>query len=183
MINLLPTIEKEKLLQEKNWRLVLILGVSTLFFLVSLTLVLFAIKIHISSQLESQKLFFTEKEKEFQETELYSFRTKIQEVNQTLTNVGFFFQQQDSFVDLFEKICRLLPKGILLNNFSHKFINDSEEFKADIFLTGVASTQKDLLEFKESLEKEESFADPSLPLSSWMEFSDIDFSLNFKIIK
>ena len=94
MINLLPPIGKKRLLREENGRLILILGVLFLIFLVSLTMVLFAIKIHIFSQLETQKGFFANKEKEFQETDLYAFRTKVQEVNETLITLESFYQQQ-----------------------------------------------------------------------------------------
>ncbi len=183
MINLLSPTEKEKLSQEENWRLTLVLGILTFVFLISLTLVLFSVKIHIVSQFGSQEILFEAKEKEFQKTELYSFRTKIQEINQTLTDLDTFFQGQDSSANLFEKICRLLPGGVRLNSFSHESLSDSEEFKTKVSLSGVALTQQDLLDFINNLDKEESFCDTDLPLSSWVEFNNINFALNFKIVK
>ena len=183
MINLLPTTEKESLLREENWRLILVLGILTFVFLISLILVLFSIKIHVVSEFKSQEILFEAKEKEFQKTELYGFRTKIQETNQILTGLDTFFQERDNSADLFEKICQLLPKGVHLNNFSHESLDNSEEFKAKIFLSGIALTQQDLLDFINNLDKEKSFCDTDLPLSSWVEFNNINFTLNFKIVK
>ncbi len=183
MINLLPTTEKEKLLREENWRLILVLGILTFIFLISLILVLFSVKVHVVSQFKSQEILFEAKEKEFQRTELYGFRTKIQEINQTLMNLDTFFQKKDSSANLFEKIFRLLPKGVHLNSFSQESIDDLEEFKAKISLSGIALTQQDLFDFINNLNEEKSFCDADLPLSSWVEFNNINFTLNFKIVK
>lgn len=184
MINLLPPIGKKRLLREENGRLILILGVLFLIFLVSLTMVLFAIKIHIFSQLETQKGFFANKEKEFQETDLYAFRTKVQEVNETLITLESFYQQQSDSHDLSQKIYQLLPEGIYLDSFFCQVFDDPEKkFSTKVSLFGVALEQKDLLKFKENLENEETFEDILLPLSSWMKFKDIEFSINLKILR
>lgn len=186
MINLLPTEEKEQIKQEENWRLVLNLGISALVFLISLSLILLSVKIYVVSQLESQKVLFASEEKAFQATELCDFRTKIQGVNQILLTLESFYQDQVNSADIFQKIQRILPQGIHLDTFSYKFIGDLQDedgYKARISLSGVALTQEALFKFKEDLDADKNFGDVVFPISSWMKFENIDFSIRFKFLQ
>lgn len=182
MINLLPSKEKKQLKQEENWRQVFILSILALVFLVSLSLTLLSVKIYISSHLEAQKSFLTDKEREFQETDLYALKTEVQKINEILLSLEFFYQERINSSDIFQEIWSLLPEGVYLNSFSHEPAASSDgEYVVKVFLSGLALEQKELFEFKENLEKQENFSDIYFPLSSWVEFDNISFSINFKL--
>jgi len=57
MINLLSPKEKLVLIEEENQKLILILGTILFLALLCFALILLSIKIHISGELETQKIF------------------------------------------------------------------------------------------------------------------------------
>lgn len=63
MINLLPPEEKTILIQEERFKLILILGIVFLSALLSLILILFSVRIYISSQTDSENTIFEQEEK------------------------------------------------------------------------------------------------------------------------
>jgi Tfp pilus assembly protein PilN len=185
MINLLSPKEKEGLIQEKNWKLILILGILVLIFLICLGLILLSIKIYVSGQVEAQKILFSQEEKKFEESQIRDLEEKIIISNKTLSNVNSFYQSQINLIEILEKIPETLPQGIYLTALYFNPITDAENGKyvAKISLSGFSPTRETLLEFKENLEKEELFGEIYFPPSCWVPAVDIDFSINLKIIK
>lgn len=181
MINLLPPVEKEKLALEKKKRIIIILWALVLFFLVCLILILFSIKIYLRSQVESQKAFLIEAEKEFEQSEIQDFREKVSSVNLTLTKLYSFYQQKIYFSQILEKISQALPSEAYLTNLSAVFCPDGEKGNVRVSLSGFVSTRETLFEFKKNLEKESNFKEISFPPANWVEPTDINFFINFKI--
>ena len=181
MINLLPPEEKEKFLLEKKKRIIIILWALVLFFLVCLILILFSIKIYLRSQVESQRAFLIEAEKEFEQSEIQDLRKKISSVNLTLTKLNSFYQQKIYFSQILEKISQTLPSEAYLNNLSAVFSSDEEKGNVRVSLSGFVSTRETLFEFKKSLEKESNFKEISFPPANWVEPTDINFFTSFKV--
>jgi len=177
MINLLPPEEKKELIWEEKKKLSLILGILILVFLISLILVLSSIKIYISSQVEVQKFILSQEEKKFKESEAKTFQEKLEFLNQELTNLNSFYQNQIDLIEIFEKVSNYIPSGVYLNSFS--FTADTSQ----ISLTGFSPTREILLEFKKNLETEKKFKEVYFPPTSWLEPTNINFAVNFKILK
>lgn len=175
MINLLPSEQKEELKQEKSLRLVLVLGTVVLAFLASLTLILFLIKISISADLEVQKIYFLQKEKELEKPEIQKFETKIKNYNSTFSRLEAYYKNQIELTSVLEKIFQTIPQEIYLNDFN--FNPQKSEFS----LTGFSPTREILLQFRENLEKKEDFKEISFPTAVWTFTDNIDFSVKFKI--
>jgi len=173
MINLLPPEEKENLLREESWNLVLILGTLFLIFLICLALILFSVKIFISGQLEAQKILLLQEEKKFEESQIQSLEEKITVSNQTLSKLNSFYQSQTNLTEILEKISETLPPETYLTTLNLNL--------AQISLSGFSPTREILLEFKKNLEKEQTFGEIYFPPSNWVKPTDIDFIVTLRI--
>ncbi len=182
MINLLPSQQKEEILQEEKKRLISILGILILIFLICLALILFSIKIFISSQVGIQKTILNQREKELEVSRIQSLEEEIKTNNAILLKLNSFYQKQINLLEVLEKIVITLPSEIYLTNLSFNKTQDEESF-SQISLSGSAPTREILLEFKQNLESEEIFKEPSFPPSTWVEPTDINFSVNFIVSK
>lgn len=184
MINLLPTRQKEDLLQEKNLKLFLILGILILFFFVSFSLILFSIKIQVQTEAEVQKNYFNQKDTAIKNSEIQKWEDKINGYNSSISSLDSFYQNHRDLTDVLEKIFQTIPEGIILDTLSFdSSALKGEKYLAQVSLSGNSSTQDILFDFKKNLEKEEGFKEVYFPLSLWIETTDIDFSINFKILK
>lgn len=181
MINLLPQREKEILIQEENWKLVLILGIIFLAFLVSLALILFSIQIYISGQIEAQKILFSQKKGE--SSQIQDFQEKIKFSNLSFSKLNSFYQEVFNGSEILEKISQALPSGTYLTNFTLSTVTKKEEYPVQTSLSGFSVNRETLLEFKKNLESQELFKEVYFPPSNWVEPINIDFSVNFKITK
>ena len=186
MINLLPPQQKEELLEEEKYNLVLTLGILFLIFLISLTLILFSIKISISGQLEAQKILLSQGEERFKGTQIQNLEEKINISNQTFSKLNLFYQNQLNLTETLEKISETLPPGTYLTNLNFSLLTvpaggKAPQYVAQISVSGFSPTREILLEFKENLDKEGAFGEIYFPPSNWVKPADIDFSVNFKI--
>ncbi len=77
-----------------------------------------------------------------------------------------------------------MPESIYLDNSSIIFTEPKEEKPyLKVSFSGFALTREDLFSLKRNLEKEENFQEVHFPTSNWIEARDINFSVNFKIIR
>lgn len=180
MINLLPPQQKQELLEEKKWNLVLILEMLVLIFLLCSALIFFSVKIYIAGQLEAQKILVRLEEKALKTSESQDWSKKINTINQELAELTFFYQGQANLTNILEMISGLLPAEISLSRLSIVYL-PSEKEKFQINLIGYAPTREVLLEFKTKLEARRDFKDIYIPPTNWVSPTNINFNLNFKI--
>jgi len=181
MINLLPPIEKQNLLEEEKWKMILIIALIVFIFFISLILIFLSIKISISSQVETQEVALSQVEKEFNKTEIQNFQKEINQTNQTLLKLNTFYQEKTNLTEFLEKISNLLPESLLLTQISISPI-EKEKNKFQISLSGQAPFVENLLDFRENLKAESQFSQIYFPPSIWVETKDIDFNINFQAI-
>ena len=175
MLNFLPSKQKEELKQEENLKLVLALGIIILAFLASLILVLFAIKISLSTDLEIQEVDFKQREKELENPVTQELEEKIKKYNLILSKLEVFYRDQPDLTPMLEKISQTLPKGIYLTGLNF----NSQTFQ--ISLTGFSPTRETLTQFKENLEKIEGLEKIEFSSASWFQATNINFLVNLKI--
>jgi len=177
MINLLPPKNKEELIQDRHWKLVIILGMLVLFFLTCFSLILFSIKTFTSGQTEVQKILFNQREEEFKNSQIQIFQERVVSINKTLSQLNSFYQNKLYFTEFLERTSKTIPSEIYLTNLSAV----SHLEKINFSLSGFSPTRDILLELKRNLEKEEKFTNINFPPSSWVESESINFSVTFEI--
>lgn len=174
MINLLPPEQKEELFAREKLKIVLILGMIIIFFLISLGLVLFSVKMLISTDVQIQGVLVEEKEKELKNPKIEDLEGKIKEYNLSLLKLKGFYQGQKNLTAVLEKIPTILPDKIYLTALNLNPPN------SQISLSGYSPSREILLEFKEKLEKSEDFKEIYFPPTNWVEPVDINFTVIFK---
>jgi len=175
MINLLPPRQKEELKQEEILRLILILGIITLAFLVSLVLVLLSIRISLLADLDTQEIYIKQKQKELNNPEMQVLEEEIKKYNLTLSKLETFYREQPDLTSMLEKISRTFPNEIYLTSFNFN------PQTAQVSLTGFSPTCEILIQFKENLEKTEGLKEVVFPPDTWLRDSNINFLVSFKI--
>jgi len=173
MINLLPPQYKEELRKERRFYLLVILEVIFFFFLISLTLVLFSIKIDIAAGLEEQKVIFESASRQF--SYFKPIKERVDLTNKEVSIADSFYKNQYKPTLLVEKISALLPKGVYLTSLSY------EKKTMAVNLAGFSPTVDALLEFRDNIRSQEEFEDVSFPIILWMQPADINFNISLKI--
>lgn len=183
MINLLPSQEKEVLAQEENWKLILVLGIIFLASVLSLSLILFSIKIYTSNQTEIQKSALLQKEKELNTPQNRDLERKSAFLNQKLAMLDSFYKREVSLTDLLDKISKMMPDGMFFTSFSYTSASaPNPDFLGNIVISGFAADREILFKFKEKIEEEKNFKDIDFPLSNLVSPVNINFSLGFKVV-
>jgi len=175
MINLLPPLYQQELRQEENRRLILILGMLFLIFLISVTLILFSVKLFIQGKLESVNVLLDLEEKTLQTSEIQSLRERINSVNQNLSKLNAFYEKQISSISILEKVFKTLPPGIYLSAFSW------QKNTSQVAISGFSPNREVLFLFQNNLEESKEFSGIELPTQNWIKPVDIDFRVTFKI--
>lgn len=174
-MNLLPPEQKQELLLEEKFKIILILGIIILASLASFVFILISIKISLSAEISIQKINFEQKEKEIKNPVLQEIEEKIILANAVFSELASFYRGQKDTIVVFEKIFNALPTGVYLNNLSFNSVS------SQVFISGFSPSRETLLKLKENLEKESSFSGIYFPPTDWIEPWNINFSLNFKI--
>ncbi len=175
MINLLPPEEKSILMEERNFKEILILGMVVFFGLCSLSLILLFININLRGGVVLQKVVWQQKQEEFESSRAKELEREIIQLNQMLSGINDFYQRKFCLTDVFEEFFESLPSQIHLTRISY------QEDNRKISLSGFSPSRAILLELKENLEKREGFQDVYFPSSNWISPFDIQFSIYFYV--
>ena len=175
MINLLPPQQKIAIFKEKKLKIVLIYEIFFFVFFICLFLILFSIKLYLESQTNVLKTLISINEANQITKDIKDLQTKLYMYNKNLTQINNFLKNETSTVEMLEKIFKKVPPEIIITNFSFK----KENFF--VSLAGFAPSRTHLLILKNNLEEE--FSEVSFPASVWINPTDINFSVSFKIKK
>lgn len=178
-INLLPEKQKRALKEEEIWKKIFVILIFILIFIIFLILILYSLKLYIISKNEALKSLLEREEEELSDPQFQNFKKVTVETNQRLSKIQQFWQEQIFIIPVFEKISALTPESIYFKSFSFQKISQETTF-AQIHLSGWTEKREDLFYFREELKKEGSFRELSFLPSSWMEPTNVNFSLSFK---
>jgi len=179
MINLLPPQQKEELKKEEQYKIVLILGMIIFICLIYFSLILHSINIFLSGEAESQTIVYSQREKELKNPQIQALQANLADFNQKVFQLDSFYQNQVVLTEMLEKISATIPPEISLLSFSLSL----EEKTVKCILSGLSPDREILVKFKDILEKEEIFTEIYFPPTCWIQPKDINFTINFNIIK
>lgn len=163
---------------EKIEQKVFLILVFVSFAFLILIFILFWLKFYVDSQARAEDALLQQKEKEFAGSHFQEYKQIIVEINQALSRVKNFWNQQFFITPIFEELILLTPESIQFETFSLK----KEETTAAVNVSGKSATRGALFYFKENLEQAESFAEVIFLPSSWMMPVNAEFSAAFKFI-
>ena len=179
MINLLPSQQKEELLNQWRLRLTLILGIVFLSFFLSLFLVLFLVKSYITADLKTEEINIEERQKKI--TLNQELEKEITESNNLLSELDSFYEKSSNLTHVLERINNNLPSGTHLTGFNLSFLKQKGEEMTKISLSGHCNNRERLIEFKENLEEEDIFSEVYFSPESWVKPTEIDFGVTFEL--
>ncbi len=180
MLNLLPLSEKKKIQKEYKVRLCIV--VSFLFAaLVAIAVVLLAPSFILSSFKYSSatKQLAMEKKKISDSIEGIDPIKVAKDVNAELKVLEKKGSLMPFSYDVFTVIVGYKPDGIKIKSMFY----DRRQKDGNISIAGVSKDRKTLLSFLKSLEGEEIFTKVELPISSFVEGEDIEFSIRITLDK
>lgn len=150
MINLLSPQLKKEISQEANWRFFIILGILVLFFLLSLFLILLAVKIYISSQSNTQEVFLEREKEQFKKAGMEEVEDKIKLINQELFRLNSFCEEQFQHTDFLQRLAEALPAGSYFTEIHSEY--HSLEEGLSITLKGFSPSSMALRSLRNNLE-------------------------------
>lgn len=183
MINLLPQIEKERILKEKKKRLIFIINFLILLSLFSFLLTLLAIEEKIHGEVESQKIILQTEKEIFKKLNLEEIEKKLKEENANISKVEKILERKIYFTDILKTLTQLLPENVYFKNISltENFDKNKNKYYYVVSVLGFSKDRVSLFELKKNLEKEKSFSNLDFPPSNWITPENIDFRFVFEI--
>ncbi|MCX6765131.1 MAG: hypothetical protein NT148_01155, partial [Candidatus Nealsonbacteria bacterium] len=141
---------------------------------------------YIKNDIEISKIKLQSEEKGFEGEGIKDIQIKISEANKTLLNVSGFYKKKIYFSDVIDKISKVMPGGIYLNNLSVVFDKGDDKSNGPFFkfsLSGFVPKRDTLFELKKNLEADSYFQNIDFPTSNWVKPEDINFFISFNIRK
>jgi len=148
-----------------------------LLFLLSLSLILFSVKIYISGEAEAQKILREEEEKIFQESGLQQKEKNIEQINQELSYLCSFYESQPNPSAFLQRLADILPAESYFTEFKFQYLSMEEGIRVE--LKGFTPGREVLSQLKNNLEKEQGVYDMNFSDKNWT--NPDNFELNFKI--
>lgn len=177
--NLLPPKEKEILFKDQLKRLVIILGCETFIFLLCLFLVLSSIKFYILGETSSQKFFLNQAEAQNKSSDFSIFKRIISISNQDIFRTEFFRAKQAYFSSAMDILLGVeRPQGLYFTNL---FLDNVQDKKIKVVITGTSSTRDSMLVYKKNIELEKRIKSIFFSPESWISPKDVNFNISFEI--
>lgn len=173
MINLLPQKQKEEFFGERNVKILFNLGLLFSLFLILLGILLFAVKIHLTADIQEQKFMINSMDLAATNPQYKELEDKISESNKLISKINEFYEEQIDVTQILEKISDILPEGVTLASFSY------QKDKSQVALQGNAISRESFLVFKKALESQAEIKNLSSPVSNLLKSSNIDFYFSF----
>lgn len=175
MINLLSPQYKKQLQEEQRFRFVAIFGFSIFVFLICFVLMLVALRLYVSNQIQTEKFFTTipPKELALQNQTVQS----LKQANADFSALSKLYEKRFSPTTILEHTINDLPSDISLQ--------DIEVSSAGVSLKGFAPTRNSLLNFRKALEADSLFKSVLFPLTNLATEQNIAFTIQmqFQTIK
>jgi len=168
MINLLPISEKVKRAQEKQFKIILIIGILVIAGLIVVILSFLSIKFYLYNQIELQEVLIDIKSKGSENVK--ELEGKVTDINEILLGFNQFYNDQVALSVFLDSFSDLLISGITLETFSYNH--------EQAVITGIASDLETAHEFREVLKK--SFKEVDFVLPDWLQQGEINFKVIFK---
>lgn len=180
MINLLPPPKKQRIGRYRIKRMILVLGLIGTVFLAALALVLLALNFYLQGQVDYQGSLLKAKRGPGKSEKISSIQQEFSAYNNKTAELERFYRNREHPSEFLKEMNETLPSSVHLTSLSYRKIK-KEEYKAQVSLSGFCPTRGKLLQLKERMDRKSEWEQIKLPPSNWVEPTDINFNVSFKI--
>lgn len=173
MINLLPPKQKEELTKDEIYKMAMILGMVICVSLISLVLMLVAVRWYYLGQLYEKTAAADELLLRLKMLKVEEGEKKIMDYNALFSGMAKFYEKQQITSDIFDKLAESMPEGSHLTNFNFN--------EGKISVSGYCPDREKLVVFKNKLESQEDFENIYFSPSNWIKQKDINFNVSFEL--
>jgi type IV pilus assembly protein PilM len=178
LINVLPPEDKVRLHREQKMRLAsMILSFSALICLLA-TLLIFPSYFYSQSKAEIAEARLEEFNQANPEIATHSLDTAITDINTKLLLLSNYKESADIIEKVYNPILASRNGGISLSQISYSENAQNEHI---IVIQGTSSDRAALRTFKSNLDTHSDFADVQLPISNFLEKSNLNFIITIKM--
>ena len=174
--NLLPPSFQEQLKKQELLRLIYILWIFAFLFLVSLGLLLVALRLSVQKESGIFGLWRSDLPQYAQQEQALQ---ELDRVNTQMEEVALWYARQHSVSDILNEISRVAPPGITLDSFGYTAQTKAQE--AVVSVRGTANTRDGLIAFRDLLKQQGSFEHFSFPASNLVKSQDVKFFFEFEV--
>lgn len=175
LINLIPDYKKEEIIQSRNLKLVVKLGIGILFLIFLLWAFLFAMDKKLDYDMKRVMATQDTDINKDKYEKIKAYDEKFASVNSQLDDIGKIKNDQLYWSNLAKVLEASVTSGVAVSGIVTKDYNVS--------LSGTADSREDLLSFKDNLDKSSCFSQIDLPLSNLVSQDNIAFQMDLKIKK
>ncbi len=169
-LNLLPEDRKEQIYRAKRFKLLLKQGLLLLIPLFIFCGMLFFTLYLVDMQLENTILNNAKNDKQSAYRELDEYEKIIRDFNGDVQKIKGVSDKHLQWSEYLSIMASLTPDGVSINDISTK--------DYQVFLVGKADKRESMMNFKESLEKNDCFESVNVPLSSLVSKENIEFQID-----
>ncbi len=173
-LNLLPSVNKEKLELANLKRLTFSLMTRIFVILLVFTFVLTSIFFYISMLVRYQEQLIENRQEDVKMQELLEMERKVSIANRKISRVDEKQNRSVYWTEIMKELTRLVPFDIYLTGFNY------ESKKNEIRLSGWAPTRDKFLSFQETLKESSLFDEVEVPLSNLLKQENINFDFILK---
>jgi len=166
---------------ERVWKIFFTLVMDLVIGLVCFILIMLSFLFFILGEINAQKIIYEQREKEISVLKMHELEQNLAAFNEIFSSLDSFYQNRFKASETLVQITKVIPPEIYLTNIS---INPQKDTKKTIecVISGFAPQRESLLNLKENLEKQANFKEIYFPPADWVKSTDINFTVNFKIL-
>ena len=154
----------------------MVLGLLAFLFLLTLFFIVFFVKIHISGQAEIQNIYLQNEREEFEKGGMQELEEEIKLINQELSQLDSFYQEQPQPSVFLQSLTNTLPPDSYFTALNFNYLSPEEGI--EVALKGFTPGRESLRRFKNSLETSAGVYEMNFPDMNWI--NPDNFSLTFK---
>ena len=175
MINLLSGKEKKERKQEKDLKVIFIIGVLISSALIVAALSFLSIDFYLANQVQYQKALIESHTSKT--SHIKSLEEKISEIDNILLEFNNFYDEQFTISTFLYELSDLMLPGVLLDSFSYNQQGNK------VMITGTASDVEGAYEFRNILREQDGLDNIVFTLPDWLQAGKINFRVEFEIEK
>ncbi|KKQ46436.1 MAG: Fimbrial assembly family protein [Candidatus Moranbacteria bacterium GW2011_GWC2_37_8] len=174
-LDLLPQEKKNELRRSKIFRRILHEEMLFLVPLVIFIALLLNIYYLLNFQYNSSVTLSSVNKSQDKYQELNNYEEKFKKVNASIDILSKIQSSHLHWLNVLDELGSVVPEGVYISDFSTK--------NYQIFLLGKARSRDNLLALKNNLDNSDCFKDVNVPLSNLVVKDNVDFQMDFVVIK